>query len=305
MDLELLLHDISVVKGDVLMLQRDVDVLTDEEAILREEIERLERELDETTENSDRIPKGFTKSKFDVSIAKFFDNSTPNVPNDALKQDFSSISSRAEFIVETKENILYENVFRLSGITAFPINGMENEEIFGIRFDNFDANKKVFNSPHYVVLRRIDITSKDETTKTVWLVFKHTLPVYIPYKELEQTLQNSQNSDDDIFEFATSIRRSLVSIQYKHDKLNSLLSFESVLKIDKDLQAERVLIDIKSNASIPHQIELICSENLIEVVNATLHKQPRDLSLSIEALLKDTPFKDLKKNFRKVVDQLK
>lgn len=326
MNSERLKSDIEEVLGDVRLLEEDVATLKKDEALLLEEIRQLERELDQDEKvNNDGndiindaetyIPDVFKHSHFDASISKYFVNADTKDDGLEINKHRSLAFKRAEAAVELKENIMYENIFRLGGITAFPLNRYlfnDTEEIFGIRFDNFSGFKGEYLIPHYVILRKVENVTKDEIVTRNWQIYKHTLPVYVPYNEYELELTNSQLPEDEaLLQFTMSIRSYLVSTQYKHDKLDLLSSMKHgdskiFTKIEKDLQAQRIVIDIAYQPNKSHQIELICSQNLIEIVNLRFHvrKQPQDLVLACETILKNTTFKDLKKNFRKVVDQL-
>lgn len=338
MNSDRLKSDIEEVKGDVRLLLEEVETLKKEEADLLDEIRVLQLQLDQDDDNNNEMSNHGRRNiddigtrndvpipiirhdRFDASIRKYFGKEDSKYDSSIIDNWTSTVAQRAEKMVELKENIMYENIFRLGGITGFPLNRFlfdESDEIFGIRFDNFNGFNREFLIPHYVILRKIDITTKNELSSRKWSIFKHTLPVYVPYNHYEVELQNSNlHENEALLNFAISIRNFLVSTQYKHDKLDLLLNMSMssfngsdskiFTKIDKDLQAQRIVLHLKCKQSKPHQIELICSDNLIEIVNITLNvkKRPNDLILVCESILRNTTFNDFKKNIRKVVDQL-
>lgn len=303
MDLDGELHDIQ---GDILALEKETRALQEEKA-------RLQKMLLQTgsTQIEDDVPI-IKHSHFDTSIGQFFGNgdSEPKRRRTRSKED---VFHRAELTVELKENILYENIYRIGGITAFPLNQYlfeDDDEVLGLRFDMFSHTKQTFLTPHYVILRKISTSNKQtETTKQTWSVFKSTLPVFVPVDDYAAPLATADDEDTALTEFSTRIRSFLTKLQYRHDKFDQLLSLKFsqfgiesnttlITNLDKDLQAQRVTLSIAHRVSKQHLMELICSDNIIEVVHINGEEAP------LEQYLKDTNIKDLLKNFRRLIQEL-
>ncbi|KAK6458197.1 minichromosome maintenance protein [Scheffersomyces xylosifermentans] len=338
--------EIADIRSDILSLQSELKNLEAEKTLLASELQLLQSEaitIEEEDESAienrhgksktvdnynSEIPEIIRHEHFDASISRFFQPGTESesTSSDAnrkrLKVDrvTNDILAKAERLVDLKENILYENIFRLAGVTAFPINKYllnPEDEIFGIRFDMFAHTKRVFLSPHYAILRKVAFVDKEQATVKKWTLYRHTLPVYLPIEELKKQLENS-NEQQAITEFALSVRDYLTKIQYKSDKLESLLSLtlESlgvkgskpkriITNIDKDLKCERVKFTVLNRNSLtkkPHQIELLCNDNTIEVAKIDLVdvNGKKNHALICESILKDSAIEDLLKNFRKV-----
>ena len=112
------------------------------------------------------IPEIIKHNYFDPSIQKYFQQSTSPSNQLSLPENTTTkiASSQLKPIndLELKENVLYENIFRMFGITAFPINQYlfknnddPNEQILGLRFDLYSNFTKCFQQPHYCILRKL------------------------------------------------------------------------------------------------------------------------------------------------------
>lgn len=309
--------DIADIRKDIDVLERELETLEAQRAELTKEL----HELDEETADFDDEPRSrhldeddvplVQHSHFDDSIARFFSEQQPEEPKHRSELSYS-ILSRTDHAVQIKENVLLENIFRFHGITAFPINKhlfSDDDELLGLRFDVFSHHHNKFLTPHYIILRKVHPSDKTEAADLQWLVYRHTVPVYVPISNYTHHL-----ATENILEFAKSIRNHLVHIQYKHDKLDKLTlithqhiggtSTDAVIsRLDKDLQANQVAIYIPHHDTT-HIVHLSCSDDTIDSCSITLASDHLNDIVHTESLLRGTTFANLIKQFKPVLRKL-
>ncbi|KAG2734204.1 hypothetical protein G9P44_002210 [Scheffersomyces stipitis] len=343
-------RDIADIKGDIRSVVLELTHLQSEHQTLLEELQQLEKtqsqefesESPDSSENSKKntngtnthpeidtyIPQIIRHEHFDSAISHFFTaNGTSETP--AKRPKLSKLSEnllqRSERLVNLKENILYENIYRLVGVTAFPLNKFTfsaGDEVLGIRFDVYSHTRSCFLSPHYAILKKIVAVDKEEAIVKNWTLYRHTLPVYLPLDQLQKDLQCSTSDSQAIFDFALEVRNHLVKTQYKSDKIdqlqkitlgnigfNSNISKTVISKLEKDIQCQRVMLSIRNRTSLTkktHSIEIFCSEDVIEIANVDLVdiEDKKKLVLLYESILKNSAIDDLLKNFRKVFEHM-
>lgn len=357
MEVATLEAEIAEVLKDIKSLQQEIDPLNEQYETLCEELKVVEESIGKSEVNKviqtehagskahnydDTIPPLVQHNHFDDSIAKFFTESFQNGPKEPTtheptkkKQKLSEFSynllEKSTETAEIKENILYENIFRFGGVTAFPINNTlfkDDDEILGIRFDVFSHFTKKFLAPHYIILKKLESNTKSATSVSKkWFVYRHTIPVYISLEEYDHFLVNEEDIDLGLRKFVYSLRDHLIQIQYKHDQFDALsqLSMGSIknndtqdpvfAKIDKDLECNRVILHItdKNNPKqLTHEIELICTNNMCQSVTVRLtgnksDQFERQINL-IESILTDIELKNMKNKMVKalsvMVDEL-
>lgn len=319
MDLDRLEVEIRHVEGDISSIGIEVDALEQERQLLLKQVQLLERDFPESIDVQEKIydsniPPIMKHNHFDNSIREFF-----NVEPKSNKRDFGSLD-RVD-TVGLKENILYENIFRIGGVTAFPLNRYlfdDDDCVLGLRFDTFSSSQGKFLTPHYVILRQVGLVSKNQESRLVWSVYRHTLPVFVP---IDQYLPDLQNEDQEVglSKFAHNIRIFIAKTQYKRDKFDLLknLTLENfgyhenipiILNIEQDLQCQRVRVSIASTEKSPHVLELVCSLDDIVDVKLTMagpiddsDDTSSDDTLLCENILKNADFKNLSKNFRTLI----
>ncbi|EGW30421.1 uncharacterized protein SPAPADRAFT_52507 [Spathaspora passalidarum NRRL Y-27907] len=333
-EVEDLRHDITSLSADVSSLQKTHNEILQEIKQLEEEEER------ETNKNTNQtviedsttdIPEIMKHSHFDPSISVYFKETAEKETEKEDNDDDDDDEKDTEFIaepthtksiqeeLELKENILYENIFRMVGITAFPINQYvfnADDELMGIRFDRYASSTNTFQPPHYVILRQINIYSEKEQELTIerktWSVYKHTLPNYVPLSDYQKLLDESKES---IIQFTRHVRDFLTKIQYKHDKLDQLLQLRRkqfdlpndspiISNIERDLSCERIQITFKSKNKL--FLELLLSTDTIEVCTfkssiSSSHKQQLRFC---ESILRDCNISDIIKKTRSVIQTL-
>ena len=339
--------EIQEVKGDIQSLHLEIDVLDKEYAALLAQAKDLEESLRQGDEpyNLQEIhgqskanydidgPPVIKNSCFDESIRKYFTNVLDDVEEESTevvtkRQRLDNIASdfkaKSETIIEMKQNILYENIFRFGGVTSFPINTFlfdDNDEIIGLRFDIFSHYKRKFITPHYVILRKMKNTQKGIETTMKWEVYRHTLPVYLPISEYSECLH--EDEEVAFTKFTKKIREHLIQIQYKHDKFDFLRNIKYshisktrstqgravIEKLEKDLQCQRINITLLNRVSTgkkASEISLVCSNDEIKEASCIIVGTDSDdkIIIQCESILKNCDLKDLIKTFKKVIGHL-
>ena len=343
-------REIDEIKADIALIEKDLTSSQLQKQQLQEEIEALvleqQKQMQDKTKESPipdaademdiEIHEIIKHNYFDPSIQKYFQHPTPPQSNQLPSHENALptiVSSQLKPInyLELKENVLYENIFRMFGVTAFPINQYlfknnndPNEQILGLRFDLYSNFTKCFQQPHYCILRKLSF-EKNETIFYNWIVYKHTLPSYIPIDEYSKILNesNNDNNSNNLFKFAESIQLTLTKTQYKLDKFNQLLRFNKnqfgldkdeaiFINLDCDLLGQRILLNLSHNSKTQIKktqmmgLELICSNDLIEVIHFTNFPNTINSNqlLICQAILQNSKINDLIKNFRKVIQIL-
>lgn len=338
--------EIQEVKGDIQSLHLEIEVLDKEYSALLSQAKDLEESLRQGDEpyNLQEIhgqskanydidgPPVIKNSCFDESIRKYFTNVLDDVEEESTevvtkRQRLDNIASdfkaKSETILEMKQNILYENIFRFGGVTSFPLNPFlfdDNDEIIGLRFDIFSHYKRKFITPHYVILRKIKNTEKGLETTMKWEVYRHTLPVYLPISEYSEYLH--EHEEVTFSKFTQQIREHLIQIQYKHDKFDFLRNIKYdhisknrsshgrvVEKLEKDLQCQRINITLLSrilSGRKASEINLVCTNDEVKEVSCIIAGVDSDdkTIIQCESLLKNCDLKDLIKTFKKVIGHL-
>ncbi|KAG7660848.1 MCM21 [[Candida] subhashii] len=336
MDVNILANDIEDIETDINVIQSDINNLQSIKYELLNELQQLQQQQQQqqqtttatnNTRNNDipidgnyyDIPELIKHSHFDSSISSYFESSTNVSSIIPQQQQQNTPINIIQQEIELRENILYENIFRMTGITAFPLNKhLQKEQLMGLRFDIYSTTTKTYSSPHYVILKKLNsFDYKLQIPKRNWIIYRDTLPKYIPLKEYSNLLDESTES---IHLFVEQIRQFIHKTQYKHDKFDQLKSLTRnnfglklrsnlpmVHKINRDLQCQRIKLIIKHKSSILLEFELLCSIDLIETVKIiSKNDQPQfqDHLRFCESIVKDTKINDLLKRFRLVFDVL-
>lgn len=259
-------------------------------------------------------------SHFDESIRHYFDRSE-NIYYDEKEEVSETIAVLGKELEELNYNILYENLFRLGGITAFPLNKqiLADEELLGLRIDLFSVSSRKYLTPHYVILRKVPRESKlagQNADSSKWMVYRHTLPVFVPIEEYSKVL-DLEDSKAAVSDFARKVRSNLLHLNYKHDKFETLRSFRFsdfgldtnetlVSKLEKDLQCSHVKIVFSLYLRGHLELELVC--NLWAIETAILSSSTNELNeadkFACESILRNSSLTDLLKSFRKLSELL-
>jgi central kinetochore subunit Mal2/MCM21 len=91
---------------------------------------------------------------------------------------------------------------------------IDGGEVLGLRFDVFSILECGFVRPYYVLLNAIEPTPGGEKKLRV---HKHTIPVFVPLKELEARYLPVSDGEQDLVRLAREVRRGLVSFHKRRD----------------------------------------------------------------------------------------
>ncbi|KAK6460811.1 minichromosome maintenance protein [Scheffersomyces coipomensis] len=314
------------IDNDIISLEAEIKQLKSEESFLLAELKKYELDNTKTKQSKEDpkydtdIPAIIRHDHFDPSISKFF---SQDVVESRIVKPKNGLSSSREPIdnSEVKENILYENILRMAGVTTFPLNNHvlgNSDNWLGLRFDIYSASSSKFVTPHYAILKKVKSENKAQELEESWSLHRHTLPQFLQLEELQKLLKDLEDGPR---RFAFAIRRQLAKLQYKADKIAKLSSFNLghfgvksskpiILKIDKDLQCQRIKLFIINRMSLTkktHVIELSCTDEAVEFIQVDLtdvDSDTRNDILVCQSILKDTKFEDLFKNFRRLFEHL-
>lgn len=216
---------------------------------------------------------------FDKLILPFFELGAPAEDGAGLAPGGElAVAPGALALALALAQALLENIHRLGGVTAFPLNDrlLAGDELVGLRFEVYAARR--FHTPHYVILRR----EHAKSGARAWRVFKHTLPAF---------LAAELGPADDYRALASRVRAALWRLQHRRDKLDQLALLG--LAVERDLQCRRVTI-----TRAPWTLVATCADTYIaevEVSGAT----PADAA-RIAAMLTRCDFSHLVKTFRQL-----
>ena len=148
--------------------------------------------------------------------------------------------------------VLVENMFRFFGITFFPLIDPTDlklndttqkievtRQMLGIRFDMFNEKDSRFEKPFYILLKKSN-SVKDKTSVNninlngkdggKWVIFKHTIPIYIDVEGIMRDLETQDASSyDEIFIFAKEIYAILLE-NMKRRKLLTKMEIDGLIK---------------------------------------------------------------------------
>lgn len=228
---------------------------------------------------------------FDDSIRHYFSQDAPPEP---LAPSVQNVLHQVDTRLSGAQNALLELVWRLGGVSAFPINNRlyddSTDALLGLRFDILSHRTLRYLQPHYIILRR----RADKSDNSFWLVFRYTTPVYVPLAKYALFL-----AEDRLWHFVDLVRAYLVKTQYKHDKFDALAAItyadvfglglqRLISAMEKDLECRRIVLRIDSNSINDngrkqlHVIELVCGVAAIEKVTCRFGEQNQRLHIETE-----------------------
>lgn len=185
------------------------------------------------------------------------------------------------------DSILRENLFRMFGISFFPVvdpNDLEynddrklievKRDMLGIRFDVFNQSVSRYEKPHYILLKK-------DTKSDKWGVFKYTIPNYIDVHGIfNDTNGGILKSYDEVYLFAKQINILLIQKSIRIQILLDLEAKSVIEKLDMDLQAT-----IASFSRSNFKFEIIIKENSITSCSLKSSHIPEELKTSIEFII--------------------
>ncbi|CAI4058848.1 hypothetical protein SKDZ_04G5180 [Saccharomyces kudriavzevii ZP591] len=214
---------------------------------------------------------------FDSAVADLLDTdilTSPSKRKRKLKITDIDTSDRNEL----EDSIIMENVYRMFGITFFPLvdpadlkikDGSDeifvDREMLGIRLEVFSERKSKFEKPHYILLKK-------RIKSNSWFLFKHTIPSFIDVQGIfNETNGGLVISHDNVYLFAKRVFLQLVEIQKRQQKFKDLEAKKIIHDLDLDLQSSMVSFFVKDV-----KVELFVKQN--EIVSCSILDEIHDFS---------------------------
>lgn len=219
---------------------------------------------------------------FDKSIADVIDTEILTSPSKRRLKLKSKSGSK-----DLHQKVLLENVYRMFGITFFPVvdpNDIKinedskasemSREMIGIRLEVFNDRLKKFEDPHYILLKK-------KLKSDSWLLFKHTVPNYIDSQAFfDNTNGGLIMTFDHIYLFAKSVYLQLILVSLRSQQLQELVDVGLITDLVLDLQAAVVSFSIDEC-----EIRLFLKND--EVVSCSINDDKRNsqTKLKLEVIL--------------------
>ncbi|KAJ8143011.1 hypothetical protein OY671_003848 [Metschnikowia pulcherrima] len=326
-EIEELEKEIAALSAEIVPLQEKHDQIVREVSLFEAENKHIKytkpdlprKHVSPQDFELDDPPTLIHHSHFDPSIEKYFRSNSSKVPIETGSND--SILAKIQLKTAAGRLALKESILRFGGITAFAINerlyNTEDDALLGLRFDVLSHASGKFLKPHYIILRRRQIEAKDGILSKKWHVFRYTTPAYVHLDQFGHYLLH-ENEDYGLQRFVESVRSSLVSVQYKHDKVDQLASYtyntvfengsddQIVSKLDKDLECRRIVLSLENqSSSVRHalEIELLCDHMAIETVTCRFGEA--NCETIVQMMLQGCDFQNLGSVFKDVVKYLR
>lgn len=210
---------------------------------------------------------------FDTSVGDLLDTTILSSPSKRKSRlQLGNDSNQNTKSNHLKNQIVLENIFRLFGITFFPVIdptdlqlNVETQELditremLGIRFDIFNQMDRQFETPFYILLKR-------KLKSQSWSIFKHTIPGYIDIELLfvDITINGtSKNGFKDIYIFAKEIYLQLWRNSIRSQVFNDLLQEGIISIIYNDMRSTKVQFEVLDTSI---KLELQIKEDQIKSV---------------------------------------
>ncbi|CCF57180.1 hypothetical protein KAFR_0C01870 [Kazachstania africana CBS 2517] len=264
------------------------------------------------TKSSDNLPEDewvlqnqvpLEHNLFDKSVGDILDTEILSSPSKRRQRlngdDRSSIGNLP--LDNLHDQIMVENIFRLFGITFFPVvdpsdlqMNIETQEMdtmremLGIRLDIFDELSKKYDKPMYILLKK---KIKSDT----WDIFKHTIPSYIGVEKIfEEVSAGLAISYEDIYLFSKEIYLQLLKESARKGKLKKFEEKGLISNLRISLSSTKVSFSIGT-----FEIELYLQDNII--ISCSFVKGIRDASVRSKwEVLFNGPLEDLEYKLRQL-----
>lgn len=210
---------------------------------------------------------------FDTSVGDMLDTTILSSPSKRKQRPMGGTREKTDpALAKLKNDIVIENMFRLFGVTFFPVIdptdlqlNVETQELdvtremLGIRFDIFNQVLKKFETPFYILLKR-------KLKSNSWAIFKHTIPSYIDIEVLfvDITFNGaSANGFEDIYLFAKEVYLQLWQNSIRSQLFDELVQDDVISIIYNDMRSTRVQLEI---IDTPIKLELQINKDQIKSV---------------------------------------
>ncbi|SCU84831.1 LAMI_0C09054g1_1 [Lachancea mirantina] len=196
-----------------------------------------------------------------VELRMFDDEIADIMSTDILR----SPSKRLHLLNKTSKsklsgNVASENVLRMFGISAFPLvdpsDLIDNEtpvkaaeNVIGLRLEVFNERQRVFEKPHYIILRR-------NPKNQAWSIFKHTVPVFINIHGMFTKMGNGGpiTEQEDIYIFTRDVYTSLTETCRRRCLLEDLVEASVISSLTMDAACTIVTFSIACGLHLKLQL---------------------------------------------------
>ncbi|ODQ67830.1 hypothetical protein NADFUDRAFT_48495 [Nadsonia fulvescens var. elongata DSM 6958] len=193
--------------------------------------------------------------------------------------DLETILSRKMFNrgIELRR-IQVESLHRFTGVTAFLINDPDpadqfhtgSQKLLGIRIESMINGR--FIAPHYIILKKrfiqqLNKGSSSSAKKFVqkgWILYRHTIPLFIDTIGLFATFCPSNNNSQGLKLFVKHVRKGLVYLSFRASVFTSLPDHLS--KLVKAIESDEAYMSISLLLGNKKLIHLKCSTDIVITV---------------------------------------
>ncbi|CAG60040.1 uncharacterized protein GVI51_H07051 [Nakaseomyces glabratus] len=233
---------------------------------------------------------------FDESVRDVIDTDILISPS-KRKQKIQQLNPNSTGKV-SKEPIQYENIYRLFGISYFPLvdpsdlifdskteKMIVTRDMLGIRFDIFNESSKSFEKPHYILLKK---SAKSDD----WKLFKYTVPNYIDVEGIFAEVTGGLiRTYDDVYLFAKCIYLLLVEIVIRSELFLQLEKDGIIDDLDMDLQSLVIKCTLQGTTKIEfhiHQYSIIACTIKSKIMS---DDEKERLAMMLQGSLHDLKYK--------------
>lgn len=185
----------------------------------------------------------FQHQMFDQSVAQFIDTGILTSPSKGRRKIRGKNGEHSSL----HDQVLLENVYRMFGITYFPVVDPTdlkvnsetkmteiNREMLGIRLEVFNEITSKYEKPYYILLKK-------KAKSDVWLLFKHTVPVFVDVEAIFDRINaEAIVSYEDVYLFIKVVYKQLVELTSRMQILEELMRSGVIEDLDLDLEAAAI-----------------------------------------------------------------
>ncbi|AQZ16346.1 MCM21 (YDR318W) [Zygosaccharomyces parabailii] len=217
----------------------------------------IKKRTADSEDGSVNVPR---HNMFNKTIASLMDNSPSKRSN--------TVRGRT-LIRDLESKVQLENVYRLFGITFFPVvdpsdllnnaTGIEVERrMLGVRLEVYNEQRSLFEKPHYILL-------KQEMKSTSWRLFKDTIPLYVDLELIFQKINGGIITTwDDVYLFAKQVYTQLLAVSMRLQTLEELRELGLIEELDVDLRGSAVSFSVHKA-----EVQLILQGDEVASCNTT------------------------------------
>ncbi|CUS20931.1 LAQU0S02e01640g1_1 [Lachancea quebecensis] len=233
---------------------------------------------------------------------KFFDSAIADLIETDILTSPSKRKQAAQFRAheELVHKVQIENIYRMLGISAFPVvdpsdlEGTEDDGInikrkmLGLRLEVFSELDCSFESPYYILF-------KQNPKNGYWSIFRHTVPSYVGLEQMFEQMKSNGllANQSEIYTFAKKVYKSLLKISVKTQTFRSMEKKETISHLEIDpsctsvsFRTERLRCLVKLKLDATDVIACSCTPHVNINWNARLLGPVLSLPDRMESLVK-------------------